>query len=112
MGKKPQNPEIMRQRLEYEFKKKVEDIKNITEERDFIVAKVAFASVISIFMNSTYIASKINLADKYQEIYILIKNKEKIEDMISAVNEKYNSSVALSELQFLYPKDFMTYSSI
>ena len=24
MGKKPQNPEIMRQRLEYEFKKKVE----------------------------------------------------------------------------------------
>ena len=29
-----------------------------------------------------------------------------------AVNEKYNSSIALSELQFLYPKDFMTYSSM
>lgn len=112
MGKKPQNPEIMRQRLEYEFKKKVEDIKNITEERDFIIAKVAFTAVISIFMNSTYTASKINLADKFQDIYILIKDKEKVEDMISAINEKYNSSVALSELQFLYPKDFMTYSSM
>ena len=112
MGKKPQNPEVMRQRLEYEFKKKVDNIKTMIEERDFIVAKVAFASVISIFINSTYTASKFNLADKFQDIYILIKDKDKVEDMISAINEQYNSSVALSELQFLYPKDFMTYSSM
>ena len=109
---KPLNPAVYKQKLEYEYKKKIEDIKNITEDRDFIIAKVAFTATISIFVNSTYTASKFNLADKFQEIYIIIKDKETTQEMLDAINAKYNSSVALSELQFLYPKDFMTYSSM
>ncbi len=112
MGKKPLNPEIMRQRLEFEYKKKINDIKKLTEDRDFIVAKVAFTATVLIFINDKHNVSKFNLADKYNDIYLLIKDVDTVEDMISKINNEYKSSINISDLEFFYPKDFMTYSSI
>lgn len=109
---KPTNPILMKLALETEYKKRIEDVKKNIQDRDFIIAKISLVATINIFGSSQYVASKFNLADKFAEIYTMIKDKDSTEDMISAINEKYNSSLALQDLQVLYPKDFMTYSSM
>lgn len=109
---KPKNPALMKLSLENEYKKKIDDVKKNIQNRDFIISKISFVATINIFGSSQYITSKFNLADKFAEIYELIRDEESTEDMLKAINSKYNSSLALQDLQVLYPKDFMTYSSI
>ena len=117
MGKKPQNPEIMRQRLEYEFKKKVENIKTMTEEKDFNTARIAFLAVINYNDTQNMNETIFDICEKFDEVYIKIKDLDNLDEIIKTCNDTLNWSkgstvITKEDLETAWPKDFLTYSSM
>ena len=114
---KPQNPIIAQKKLEAMLNKNADKIKKMTEEKDFNTARIAFLAVTNYNANYNMNETIFDICEKFDEVYIKIKDLDNLDEIIKTCNDTLNWSkdstvITKEDLETAWPKDFLTYSSM
>lgn len=114
---KPQNPIIAKKKLEAMLNKNVDKIKKMTEEKNFITARIVFFAIINYISKYNMNESIFDLCEKFDEVYIKIKDLDNLDEIIKICNDSFiipkgNIVIVREDLETAWPKEFLTYSSI
>ena len=120
---KPQNPIIAQKKLEAMLNKNTDKIKKMTEDKNFITAKIAFLAVTNYIANYSQVGGSYYACSRFEELYNKIKDLDNLDEIIKICNDtlipadrikfdKTSVIITKEELETAWPKDFLTYSSM